>query len=64
MSSNETTPLTETPHPLPWTNTPTGDDHLVTDANGEIVYVGPDSAELVRLYNAAQAEAEVDHRGQ
>lgn len=52
------------PHPLPWTNAPTGVSHLVTDANGEIVYCGPDSAQLVRLYNAAQELADKEPRGE
>lgn len=48
----------ENRHPLPWTITPTGDDHIVTDANGEIVYLGPDSAEVLRLYMAAVEHAQ------
>ncbi len=43
----------EQEHPLPWTIAPTGDDHIVTDANGELVYIGPDSDELMRLHTAA-----------
>lgn len=43
----------EQDHPLPWIIAPTGDDHIVTDVKGELVYIGPDSGEVVRLYNAA-----------
>jgi hypothetical protein len=48
-------------NPLPWWNTPSGGENHVSDADGRLVYNGPDAAEMFRLYtDAVQAEAEAD----
>ena len=47
-------------HPLPWWNTPSGGENHVSDAEGRLVYNGPDAAEMFRLYtDEVHADAEV-----
>ena len=48
-------------HPLPWWNAPEGGENHVSDAEGRLVYSGPDAAEMFRLYtDAIQADAEAE----
>jgi hypothetical protein len=51
------TPSGAEPHPLPWRNTPTGGENHLTDARGDVVYVGCDASEMFRLLAAATARA-------
>ncbi len=52
----ETRPGTE-PHPLPRRNTPAGGENHLTDARGDVVYVGCDASEMFRLLATATARA-------
>jgi hypothetical protein len=38
-------------HPLPWQNRPSNGENHVSDADGRVVYDGPDPAEMFRLYD-------------